>query len=101
MSIKVKTNNVPRPIIWGFELTEKEAAEFDYLEGDRLNEAQFIRYQGRLYDLGEFMYIDTRRESLPAEFKDWHGYQSDSFFSGVLVRYSQDYEAAVVATYYS
>jgi hypothetical protein len=99
MSMTVKTNNVPRPVIWGFELTEKEAREFDYLED--VGAAQFVRYRGWVYDLGEFTRIDMRRERLPAEFEGWHGYQSDSYFSGILIRYSQDFESVVVGTYYS
>jgi hypothetical protein len=79
------TNNVPRETIYGFELTEKEKEEFDYYSPDELNDATFFRYKGRLYDLGEFMRFDS-----PTLFKGWDGYSSDSFFSGVLVRYHME-----------
>lgn len=99
MSLIIKTNNQPRSIIYGYELTEKEQAEFDYIND--IESAQFFRYRGNLYDLGEFMYIDRKRESLPEGFKHWHGYQSDSFFSGLLVKYTNDDDCVIVGTYYS
>lgn len=97
--LTVKTNNQPRPILWGIDLTESELKNFDYLPDVELE--HFFRYKGELYHTGEFMAIDTGRESLPPEFKAWHGYCSDSFFSGLLIRYSEDFEQVIVGTYYS
>jgi len=33
--------------------------------------------------------------------RKWDGYQSDSFYSGVLVKYVEDFERVIMATYYS
>ena len=33
--------------------------------------------------------------------EQWHGYMSDSYFSGLLIRYSDDYEEYQIATYIS
>lgn len=100
--MKIKTNNIPRHLVYGYELTKKESAEFDYLSPEELNEREFVRYKGQVYDMGEFMRIDktmaphTQRDGG----ENWHGYSSDSFFSGVLVRVSNDGESVVMASYF-
>lgn len=96
-NVTVITNNVPRDVLWGLELSEKERAEFDYLNPDELDYATFFRYKGEVYDLGEFMRID---EPVSSIFKGWDDYSSDSFFSGLIVRYVGD-DQVVVGRYYS
>lgn len=97
-SRRIITNNHARPLIDAYELTEAERKEFDYLDWDAIDEgedsASFFRYKGRLYELGEFM-----RTNDNGDFKEWDGYSSDSFFSGTLVRYSDD--CVVVGWYWS
>lgn len=99
--MQIITNNKPRHIIYGFELSNKEKEQFDYL--DNIEECSFFRYKGEIYDLGEFMRIDKAVAPHPQrpEWEDWDGYSSDSYFSGVLVRYTSDYEAVIVGRYYS
>ena len=100
--MKIKTNNVPRHLVYGYELTPKECAEFDYLSPDELSVHEFVRYKGQVYDLGEFMRIDRSIAPHPQRdgWEDWHGYSSDSFFSGVLIRFSDDGESVTMATYF-
>ena len=96
--MRIKTNNQWRETLTWHDLTTKEQAEFDYLDNDDKRMcATFVRYKGWTYDLAEF-------ERTPAHGPfptEWHGYQSDSFFSGVLVAYSRDMERVIMATYYS
>ena len=81
--ITIITNNVPRDIVESWELTPAERAEFDYLDWDKLaageDSRSFFRYRGEIYDLGDF-----GEGTFPYD-RRW-SYQSDSFFSGVLVR---------------
>ena len=100
--MKIKTDNIPRHLVYGYELTLKECAEFDYLSPEELNERDFVRYKGQVYDLGEFMRIDKTVAPHPQRegWEDWHGYSSDSFFSGVLVKFSDDGESVVLGTYF-
>lgn len=102
--ITIVTNNVPRPLVYGFELSEKERKEFDYYDDDeRLDCACFFRYKGWTYDLGEFTRV-AEPVSSNCQFdylKGWDGYSSDSFFSGVLVRYAEDNDYVIVGRYYS
>ena len=100
--MKIKTNNITRHLVYGYELSEKESSEFDYLTPDELNDREFVRYKGRVYDMGEFTRIDKPVAQHPQRdgWENWHGYISDSFFSGVLVRFLDDGESVVMATYF-
>lgn len=96
--MSVTTNHVPRPVIEAYELSLKEREEFDYLDWEAAEKGnasyQFFRYKGQVYDLGEF----TTTWSLPvtSPFAGWDGYITDSFFSGIVVKFSNDYEYVVV-----
>ena len=100
--VKIKTNGVPRFTIDACELTEAERAEFDYLNWPAIDRgedsATFFRYRGQLYSLDQFMRLDPD----PAgPFAGWHGVLNESFFSGVLVKVSDDGESVTVASYYA
>jgi hypothetical protein len=100
--LTIVTNNVPRDVLYAWDLTLGERAEFDYLDFAAIergeDSASFFRYKGDVYDLGEFM----RWDGVPySPLAVWDGYQSDTFFSGLLVRYCEDFEQVVVARYYS
>lgn len=101
--LTIITNNVPRDVIEADELDAAERAEFDYLDWSAIEEgsdsASFFRYKGTTYDLGEFS--TTSGLGPPDGFGTWDGYQSDTFFSGILVRYCDDFERVIVARYYS
>jgi hypothetical protein len=103
--VKIRTNNVPRDIIDAYELTEAERAEFDdidWAEVDAGNASPgFMRYKGRLYDLSEFMTTRSGSAGGPDEFRKWDGYTNDTYFSGLLVRFVDNGERVIVATFYS
>lgn len=98
----VTTNNVPRDIIDAWQLTPAERGEFDYLDwaaiDDGRESAEFFRYRGQLYDLGEFSrdYGITKGAGLPAHLSKRDGYLSESFFSAIVVRYVDDSERVIV-----
>lgn len=103
--VTIKTNNVPRNLIYGYELTAKERKEFDYYSDEEIDTHNFFRYKGHVYDPNEFMAISgTSMHCIPCEngsFADWHGYHNDSFFSGVLIKYVNDFEQVIVGTFIS
>ena len=99
--MKIKTNNIPRHLIYGYELTDKERQEFDYIPKDDMPNENFIRYKGTLYHTGDIMAIDTRKACLPYGFSEWHAYVSETFFSGVMFRFTEDHEQVICASYYS
>ena len=94
--MEIITNHQPRLMLYGSELTEKERAEFDYM--DDIEEGKFFRYKGRVYDLGEFLIID---DNAPEKMRVWDGYSSDSYFSGVLIKVSDCGDYVTCATYIS
>ena len=99
--MKTLTNNVPRNYIYGIEFDGKERQEmlnqFDYLTEEDFNQQSFVNYKGRWYDLGEFMLVgDSELGKLK-----WQGYSSDTYFSGVVVRYVEDNDRIVMGTYFS
>lgn len=102
--LTIITNNVPRQTIDAWELTEKERKEFDYLDWSKIEKgedsATFVRYKGELYDLGDFMQCPDGLFN-PG---DWHAYISDTFFSGILVKfvsYRHDDADVIMGRYYS
>jgi hypothetical protein len=96
VSLTTRTNNVPRDVLDASELTERERAEFDYLDWRAIDagtgSASFFRYRGQLFDLGEFL----RTNLAP-----WDGIATDTFFSATVVRYVEDGERVIVGRVYS
>jgi hypothetical protein len=96
MAITIRTNNVPRNPIYGYELSEKERKEFDYIDAEHFDGHSFLRYKGELYDLSDFM-----RAREISELSAWDGYASDSYFSGIVIKYVDNFERVIVGTYIS
>jgi hypothetical protein len=96
--MEITTNNIPRDVVYGWELddaqTEELRKEFSYIKWEDWHDAEFFQYKGEWYDLGEFMRT-TGMESL----RDWDGYHSDTYFSGIVVKYAEDNERIVVGRY--
>lgn len=95
MEITIKSNGHARDLLnWG-DLSEKERAEFDYLETDDEQwSAEFFRYRGSLYCTDMF----TRVHDQFVE--PWEGYHADTYFSGVLIYYTDDHDGVFVGRYY-
>lgn len=85
--LKIISNHHKIPILYWFELTDKEKIESDWIESnqDDPDDFKFFRYKGNIYCLSDFMRIDNNDD-----LKSWDGYFSDSFFSGVLVKWYID-----------
>lgn len=108
MAIRIVTNNVPRDIVYDYELSAKERADYDMLDWAAIergeDSASFVRYRGHTYILSDFSadWGITRGSGLPDGLKGWHGYLSDSFYSGVVIRYADEsYERVVMGTFYA
>ena len=100
--MEIITNNKPRQLTYGYELSEREKVEFDYINPDDFDSHDFIRYKGNVYDPDEFMRIDKCIAPHPQRegWENWDGYMSDTFFSGILVKYVDSY-SVIMATYYA
>ena len=51
------TNNKPRQLIYGYELTDKQKQDFDYI--DDIDSHDFVKYKNNIYDLSEFMRVEN------------------------------------------
>ena len=91
--LTIRTNNAPRELLCWDDLTTKEQGNFDYINDPE--SASFFRYRGCVYDLGEML----SAHGMPL--KGWHGYASDSYFSGIVIRLVDDGERIVCGTYFS
>jgi hypothetical protein len=92
----LKCNGKPRELVAGYELPEGVHAEwFDYVpaESDDFFSTRFFEYRGSWYDTREFEHV---RDGGIAKDLGFHGMQGESYFSAVLIRYTEDYESVIV-----
>ena len=101
-TLTIKTNNRPRDLqtIWDFSIPQqvKIRKQFDYYSEEELAELTLFSYRDTIYNLNDFMRMEG---SNPLKEQGWEGYSSDSYFSGVCVRFTNDNEQVIVGTYYS
>lgn len=93
--MQIKTSNRAYPILYWNNLSKKEKKEFDYLDDPEENGLMFFRYRKQAYSLESFLACTHE------EFKDWNGYHSDSFFSGILIKLNENETTLKVAIFYS
>jgi len=86
--MNIKTNNQPRRLLFACEFSGAERTklrqQFDWMSDEEFDSnCSFFRYKGCYYNLADFMRVDSTLESA---LQGWHGYSSDSYFSGTLVK---------------
>ena len=104
MKMHIRTNNCPRPLLSWYELNAKEQAQFDYIEDPETDGGnRFVRYLGNVLDTQDMMSVRAERRAIDSDFINplaaWDGYESDSFFSGTLLKYTDNYERVIMARY--
>lgn len=101
--MKIYTNNHWRPLLSLADIPEKAQKEFDYIGEEDSFSPRIVKYKGEYYDLGDFITTSPGpwNNGLPKEFLKFDGYASGSYFSGVLCKYSEDFEEVIMATYIS
>ena len=82
--MNIRTNNHVRPLLGFYDLSEKERTEVG--SAYDIVGAQFVRYREWVYAMDDFV------GTTAPEFEGWHGVYPESYFSGVLVRLSDDGE---------
>jgi hypothetical protein len=101
--LTITTNNRPRDLVCLADLPAKARADFDYITGDDAYSPRLFAYRGRWYDANEFMRM-TDVQAFRGEGRNaWDGYQSDTYFSGVLIRWRMkdiSEDQVVVGTFY-
>ena len=106
---EIITNNHTRDLLYWHDLTDAEKQDHDWIPDDGQQDYQFFRYRGTIYCTAVFMSLhntfytcNATREAFPG----WDGYLSDTFFSGILVRYPVDefgdsQDGIIVGTFYA
>lgn len=89
--MKIITNNKPRALIYGYELSDKEKADFDYM--DDLEYETFVRYKGMVFAISDFMRLSDDSEETK---QGWNGVYGMNAFCGILIKLEPGAEHAVM-----
>jgi len=100
MKVQVTTNNHDRQFLFGYEVPEEVKAEYDWLDDDSKHD-NWIKFKGHHYHVADFMAVNNIvHNPNPPEWQEgWDGYRSDSFFSGVVIKISDDNETYRIGTF--
>lgn len=101
--LTIVTNNQPRELVSLNDIPRRFHSDFDYIDGEDKYSPRLFAYRGAYYDTCEYM--RTPCDEAPRlelnKLSQWHGYQSDSFFSGTVIKFVDDCERVIVGRYYS
>jgi len=97
--MKIVTNNRERYFVCGHEVPARVMAEqFGHLDDVSKCVDGFFKYCNHWYHISDFIRIENHGD---AGFSTWDGYASDSFFSGIVIKFFDDCESYKVGTYYA
>ncbi len=96
--MKIITDHKWKNFLFGYELPATVKTDFDYIDADEIESHDFIKYRGVFYDPSDIMRIE---ETSPLALFGYHGCHGDSYFSGILIKISDDGEQYQIATYIS
>lgn len=87
--MKITTNNQYRPILHWSDLTESEQKEHKDTYDD-IEDSSFFRYRDWIYDLNNFLRVNDSLygKGQQHELYGWDGYHNETFFSSVVIKYS-------------
>ena len=96
--ITIITNNQYRDLLTWFDLTEKKKAWFsDSMSIEDLECYSFFKYKGSIYLCNDFLPIADKS---PLYNTGFQGYSPDGYWSGTLMKYSDDCESVLIGRYY-
>ena len=104
--MEIKTDHKYRPLRALCQMPKKVAKEFKYVDDEY--HIRFVKYQGKWYDTHDTQRITTEPYLLGWEMPvskdhilaDWHAILSDTFFSAMVFKFSEDWESVIVGVYY-
>lgn len=91
MEVKIATDHKWKQFKHGYELPKKVRKEFDYMsEEDYISNCEFFEYHKTWYNTWDFQVVTkVMKESNPI-WNNWDGYSSDSFFSGIVIKFNKE-----------
>ena len=92
--MKITTNNQQRPIIYWHALPEAARQQYERTSDV---DSSFFKYKGHYYAFDEFSGCKDG-----GIFAGWHGFKSESAFSGVVVKHCNDGDnnSVIVGSFY-
>jgi hypothetical protein len=97
-TLTITTDHKWKDLKYHYEVPAKVLADqFDHLDPEDNGYDGYIQYRGRWYHLSDFMTLD---KSNPLH-GHWKAYLSDSFYSGIVLRLSNDCEQYQIGTFTS
>jgi hypothetical protein len=107
---KIVTNHHDRQFVYRYDVPDSVLAnELDWTTEEEHFDGYFC-YRGVWYHRSDFMsfqgvaFIESPApgsDSTEVHSNQWNGYHGDSYFSGVLIKLSEDCETYRIATYYA
>ena len=108
--MEIRTNWVPRELLSWHEIPAREQEYFDYLDDDTKFQPRFVEYKGEFHDAIDTQYITTHdgrgymgwamRVDENSPLAKWDTIASDSYFSGMLFKFTTD-DRCIVGRYFS
>ena len=93
---QITTNNQVRQYLYGYDVPKETLDWYDWLDDDAKADG-WIHYKNHWYHISDFMRVEP---SAPDWMQEWDGYQSDSYFSGVVIKFGDDpSEEYIIGTY--
>jgi hypothetical protein len=59
----------------------------------------FFKYKRWYYDISQFTSLNKKTDPFP--FKGWDMIQSETFFSGILIKFTHDNNSVIIGRYFS
>jgi len=102
MKTEIITDHKWKQFKYGYEVPKSVLNDYDHLEEGEAYDG-WILYRKRWYHVSDFMSCHNEIHSPNNPFRKfgYDGYLSDSFFSGVLIKLSDDNETYKIGTYIS
>lgn len=106
--MEIKTDHKYRPLKALCELPEKAAKDFEYVDENDWSR-RFVQYKGEWYDTHDTQRITTESYRMGWDMpvaKDhilakWDAILSETFFSAMVFKFSEDWESVIVGRYYA
>ena len=94
MSVVVSSDGKFKPFLYGDEVPKKVLSDYDWLPEDE-KEHGWVKYKNEYMHLSDFI-----RLSGSGVGRDWNGYHADSFFSGTVIKMTNDGEEYKIGRYH-
>ena len=97
-TIKIVTNGHHRELQCLSDIPAGAAEDFDYIDEEEHYSPRLVQYRGAWYDINDMI---VTSQSGQLSLSEWEAYASETFFSGVVVRFvpEEDYEVIQIGTY--